>query len=160
MENSGFGVHNHTTVYPNDTEELHKLACYLMRAPVNLSRLRYHPESELILYDSKAGHDANDAELLDPLEFLPRVLIHVPEPNKHLVRFYGAYANRVRAEKIASNHSSEQEEQNEDEEPPPRRALSKRWTDLIYRIYRVDPLTCRRCGEKMKILAFITSLPP
>jgi hypothetical protein len=34
------GVHNQTTVYPADTEGLHKLACYLMRAPVNLSRLR------------------------------------------------------------------------------------------------------------------------
>jgi len=37
---SSFGVHNRTTVYPSDTEGLHKLACYLMRAPVNLSRLR------------------------------------------------------------------------------------------------------------------------
>ena len=27
---------------------------------------------------------------------------------------------------------------------------------LIYRIYKVDPLTCRRCGAQMKILAFIT----
>ena len=67
-----------------------------MRAPVNLSRLRYHPESELILYESKSGHDAGEPELADPLEFLARVLIHIPEPNKHLVRFYGAYAKRVR----------------------------------------------------------------
>jgi ribosomal protein S27E len=29
---SGFSVHNRTTVYPADTEGLHKLACYLMRA--------------------------------------------------------------------------------------------------------------------------------
>jgi Transposase zinc-binding domain/Putative transposase len=35
--NSGFGVHNRTTVYPSDAEGLHKLACYLMRPPVNLS---------------------------------------------------------------------------------------------------------------------------
>ena len=60
-----------------DTEGLHRLACYLMRAPVNLSRLRYHPGSELILYESKSAHDANHPELLDPLEFLPRVLIHI-----------------------------------------------------------------------------------
>ena len=32
---SGFNIHNHTTVYPNDTEGLHRLACYLHRAPVN-----------------------------------------------------------------------------------------------------------------------------
>jgi hypothetical protein len=39
--NSGFAVHNRTTVYPHDSEGLHKLACYFMRPPVNLSRLRY-----------------------------------------------------------------------------------------------------------------------
>ena len=154
-QNSGFSIHNHTTVYPNDTEGLHRLACYLMRAPVNLSRLRYHPESELIAYEPKAGHDADDAEL-DPLEFLARVLIHVPEPNKHLVRFYGAYANRVRSETSARNDSAEHEEEREDEAPPRRPAMRKRWAELIYRIYEVDPLTCRRCGEKMKIIAFIT----
>ena len=88
---SGFSVHNHSTVYPADTEGLHKLACYLMRAPVNLSRLRFDQGSGLLIYEPRAGHE------LDPLEFLARVLIHVPEPNKHLVHFYGTYANRVRA---------------------------------------------------------------
>ena len=90
------------------------------------------------------------------LEFLARVLIHVPEPNKHLVRFYGAYANRVRSEKIARSDSVKQEEKKEDDVLPRRRALSKRWAELIYRIYEVDPLTCRRCGEQMKIIAFIS----
>ena len=28
---SYFSVHNHTAVYPSDTERLHKLACYLLR---------------------------------------------------------------------------------------------------------------------------------
>ena len=36
-------------------------------------------------------------EEADGKPFLARVLIHVPESNKHLVHFYGAYAHRVRA---------------------------------------------------------------
>jgi hypothetical protein len=31
--NSGFGVHNRTSVYPSDSEGLHKLACLLDEAP-------------------------------------------------------------------------------------------------------------------------------
>ena len=139
----------------NDTEGLHRLACYLHRSPVNLSRLHYHPESKLLIYEPKAGHDVDDTELMDPLEFLARVLIHIPEPNKHLVRFYGTYANRVRSEKLA-HHDSAKDEDQIDEASLPRRALTKRWAELIYRIYEVDPLTCRRCGAQMKILAFIT----
>ena len=85
---SGFNIHNHTTVYPNDTEGLHRLACYLHRAPVNLSRLRFHPESGLLIYEPKAGQEVDDSEPIDPLEFLARVLIHISEPNKHLVHLY------------------------------------------------------------------------
>ncbi len=147
---SGFSVHNHTTVYPNDTEGLHKLACYLMRAPVNLSRLRFDPGSGLLAYEPRSGHDAEDEPLPDPLEFLARVLIHIPETNKHLVHFYGAYANRVRSTLRNSQPPAEPAQT-----LPPRRALSKRWAELIYRIYDVDPLTCR-CGAEMKIIAFIT----
>ena len=44
-----------------------------------------------------------------------------------------------------------------DEPSPPRRPLRKRWAELIYKIYEVDPLTCRQCGDKMKIIAFITN---
>ena len=153
--NSGFSIHNHTTVYPNDTEGLHRLACYLMRAPVNLSRLRFHPESKLLLYEPKAGHEVDDEELLDPLEFVARVLIHIPEPRKHLVHFYGAYANRLRSARALGDDSAEGP-RGCVEASPPRRALRKRWAELIYRIYEVDPLTCLRCGAQMKILAFIT----
>jgi hypothetical protein len=148
---SGFSVHNRTTVYPADTEGLHKLACYLMRAPVNLSRLRFDPDSRLLVYEPKPGHELNDDALTDPLEFLARVLTHIPETNKHLVHFYGAYANRIR------HYYREQIHPNDKAKPaPPRRAANKRWAELIYRIYEVDPLTCTQCGGVMTILAFIT----
>ena len=61
-----------------------------MRAPVNLSRLRFNPRSGLLVYEPKPGHELDHDALTDPLEFLARVLIHTPEPKKHLVHFYGA----------------------------------------------------------------------
>jgi hypothetical protein len=73
-----------------------KLACYLMRHPVNLSRLRYPLDSQLLLYAPKASQELDDDTVADSLEFLARVLIHISEPNKHLVHFYGADANRIR----------------------------------------------------------------
>jgi hypothetical protein len=152
--NSGFGIHNRTTVYPHDSESLHKLACYLMRPPVNLSRLRYHRDSQLLLYEPKAGQDIDDEALVDPLEFLARVLIHIPEPKRHLVHFYGVYANRIRATYRADD-SALAPAGSDANEATSRRSLSRRWAELIYRIYEVDPLDCPRCGARMKILAFI-----
>jgi hypothetical protein len=156
--NSGFSVHNRTTVYPDDTEGMHKLACYLMRAPVNLSRLRFDRDSGfLLLYEPKRGDPLDDDALTDPLEFLARVLVHIPEPNKHLVHFYGAYANRVRQTYQHPIRQQDPAKPTTTTTPTPTpRAANKRWRELIYRIYEVDPLTCPRCGAEMKVLAFIT----
>ncbi|HSF14463.1 MAG TPA: transposase, partial [Vicinamibacteria bacterium] len=140
--NSGFGVHNRTTVYPADSQGLHKLACYFLRPPVNLSRLRYHKDSQLMLYEPKAAPELEDQALVDPLAFLARVLIHIPEPHKHQVHFYGAYANRVRA--LYRAEDTDLGADPEANEATPRRTLSKRWRELIYRIYEVDPLVCPR----------------
>jgi hypothetical protein len=70
---------------------------------------------------------------------LARVLIHVPAPNKHLVHFYSASTNRVR-----SSYRSD-----EGRVPPEpatdathsRRASTKWWRELIYRVCEVDPFS-------------------
>ncbi len=124
---------------------------------MNLSRLRYHSESGLLIYEPKAGQEVDDGEPIDPLEFIARVLIHIPEPNKHLVHFYGAYANRSRSSIPHGRDSEQNKEQGQGEAQPAKakRAVRKRWAELIYKIYHVDPLTCR-CGAQMKVVAFVT----
>src|SRR3990172_6675678 len=72
--------------------------------------------------------------------------------NKYLVHFYGVYATRVRS--TCRTRNTPPPAQTGDPTPP-RRVLPRRWAQLIYRIYQVDPLTCR-CGAKMRIVAFIT----
>ena len=124
---------------------------------MNLSRLRFHAKTGLLIYEPKAGQELTDNEPLDPLEFLARVLIHIPEPNKHLVHFYGAYANRSRSSMPHARDAEQNKAEGEGEaQPAPaKRAVCKRWAELIYKIYHVDPLTCR-CGAQMKIVAFVT----
>ncbi|MGH9460475.1 MAG: transposase, partial [Vicinamibacteria bacterium] len=124
-----------------------KLACYWMRSPVNLSRLRYHPKTQLFLYQPKAGHELDDQALLDPLEFLARVLIHVPEPNRHRLHFYGVYANRVRASYRRDNMSPPDES---DDLTPPRRSLSRRWAQLIDYGARAPPAARPAAASRLR----------
>jgi hypothetical protein len=42
------------------------------------------------------GHDGEKAETLDALDFVARLLAHVPDPRRHLVHSYGACSNVVR----------------------------------------------------------------
>ena len=119
-------------------------------------------------YRRKGGHEdpalqLDPVETFDPAEFLARVIMHIPEPRPHLVRYYGWYSNVARGRRRreeesgcgcgrGSDHSSGRKR----DDGPDARAMRRSWAQLIKRIYEVDPLVCPSCGAEMKLIAFIT----
>jgi len=95
-------------------------------------------------------------------EFVARVLVQIPDPRRHLVRYYGAYSNATRGKRekaAASADPSSPHEAPEDAaipDGPYRGALRRRWAELIRRVYEVDPLVGPRCGSEMRVIGFIT----
>ena len=153
---TGFSLDNSVTVYPSDEQGLERLARYMIRSPVSLQRLNYIPETQQVLYQSNKGHDQQDSEIIDSMEFLARALMHVPDLNKSYIRYYGIYSNRSNL-KPRKDSTPAEATQNED---PPRVSnsnLRRRWANLIRRVYQADPLTCPKCGSRMRILSFITT---
>jgi hypothetical protein len=63
----------------------------------------------------------------------------------------GHYANRVRGERARA----EPGEENVEERPVKTRRCSASWARLIAKVYDVDPLTCWKCGGKLKIVAYL-----
>ena len=84
------------TVPAGDGGALEALARYCLRNPVSLARLRWAPGSATTTYLPSAGHDGEKADAIDALDFVARLLAHVPDPRRHLVHYYGAYSNVVR----------------------------------------------------------------
>src|ERR1019366_909054 len=157
---SGFSVHNFVTVAAGDGRALEALARYCLRNPVSLTRLRWEPGSQTATYRPRAGHDGEQAETLDALDFVARLLAHVPDPRRHLVHYYGAYSNVVRGNLKARSQAQQTEPlvagPGEDA-PPPRdsaspslAALRRGWAQLIRRVYEIDPLVCPRCRGVMR----------
>ena len=86
---TGFSAHNAVTVQADDYDGIERLARYLLRPPLALERLRLEPG--LARYRHKqAPH--RGGEPFDPAELLARMLMHVPAPRLHLVRYFGRYA--------------------------------------------------------------------
>ena len=152
---TGFSVDNSITVYPSDEKGLERLARYMIRSPVNLQRLHYLPQTEQVLYPTKKGHDQEDSEIIDSMEFLARVLMHVPDLNKPYIHHYGIYSNRSQR-KPRKDSTSAEATQIEDPTRVSNSNLRRRWANLIRRVYQTDPLVCPKCGSKMRILSFIT----
>jgi hypothetical protein len=99
----------------------------------------------------------------DYLEWIARLTSHIPERGTQLVHYYGAYSNAHRG--IAFRREAFIEVPTEDEPSDPPRpdnpwlaARRKSWARLIRRVYEVDPFLCR-CGERMRVVGFITQPP-
>lgn len=122
-----------------------------------------------VRYRRKRGHESSglterEVEAFDPAEFLARVIMHIPEPRRHLVRYYGWYSNVSRGRRRKAEAETWKVRGGEFVAPscPARdearnsRALRRSWAQLIKRIYEVDPVVCPSCGSEMKVIAFIT----
>mgnify|MGYP001826475941 CR=1 FL=1 len=165
---TGFSVQNRVVVEPEDQAAVERLARYIMRPPISLERMSWEGSGE-VRYRRKRGHEnaglgEREVESFDPGEFLARVIMHIPEPRRHLVRYYGWYSNVSRGKRrkeavengevggaAADSFSHAAREEIRDA-----RALRRSWAQLIKRIYEVDPLVCPACGSEMKVISFIT----
>ena len=103
----------------------------------------------------RAGPDGGHARW-DVLEFLARVVDHIPEPSQQTVRYWGFYANAARGKrrKAAQGGNAIQTPPSQDDDEFSRRARLT-WAKLIRRVYEVDPLLCPFCGAEMRVLAFL-----
>ena len=89
---TGFSVHNRVRVEPEDQPAVERLARSIMRPPISLERLSCDGVGE-VRYGRKRGHEGRgvserEVEAFDPPEFLARVIMHIPESRRHLVRYY------------------------------------------------------------------------
>ena len=101
---------------------------------------------------------------LDPLELIHLLAQQIPDPRQHLVRYYGAYANRARR----LFRPADEEEGGEGRGPDPDHAADaedesgfakgrrRSWARLLRKVLEVDPLLCPQCQVEMKIVSVIT----
>jgi len=153
-------------VEPEDQGAVERLARYILRPPISLERMSWDGGGE-VGYRRKTGHDSaaglncQPEERFDPADFLAGVLMHIPEPRRHLTHDYGAYSNasrgRRRRELEAAAEAGEPPEQGARQVAtlPDERRLRRRWSQLMKRVYEVDPLVCPRCSAEMRVVAFI-----
>ena len=154
---SGFSAHGAVRV--EDRQGAVRLGRYMIRCPIVLKRLHWMSETGEVLYSSRParrdGSVPTEARW-DVLEFIARVVDHIPEPSQQMVRYWGHYANAARGRRSkaerAGNTFPAAPSQDDDALT---RSARLTWSKLIRRVYEVDPILCPFCGAEMKILAFI-----
>ena len=144
------------------------------------------PATALLAQVTKTSRAGASVARWDVLDFLDRVLDHLPEPRQQLVRYWGWYGNPSSDESVREHAALRVDERakggrscgscaplvNAARGPrrrlqgeagaTPRRptesgdeAKSRRltWSQLIRKVYEIDPLLCTFCGAAMRIVA-------
>ncbi len=156
-EHSGFSVDGSVKVAVGDYGRLKRLVRYLARPAVSAERVEYDKVSGAITVRSskKVQGVRPVVAQYDALTFLSLLALQVPPPGVHMVRYYGHYSVRSRAER--RRRAGEGQVEIHSVSPPAASARRRRWAELIRLVFEVDPLCCDKCGGEMKILSFITT---
>jgi hypothetical protein len=149
----GFSAHVGEPIVANDTQAIEDMAGYVTRSPLSLKRLVYLDAQEAVIYRALKPNPSlgRNFEALDTLEWLARMADHIPDPGRHRTLFYAYYSNRVRGDRDREAPTAKEHE----EKPPKKRRCTASWARLISKVYHVDPLTCRKCGGKLKVIAYL-----
>jgi hypothetical protein len=112
------------------------------------------------------GKRSKDKERFTALDWLARLVTHIPNKGEQLVRYYGYYSNKARGvrRKEEATYTEIQHTEGREIDTPvstliennlSRKVFRKNWSRLIQKVYHCDPLVCPKCKGEMKIIAFI-----
>jgi hypothetical protein len=157
----GFSVYNQLVVEKNHSDEPEKMAQYIVHPTFFADKIRYNEERGSVIYKSRMhpGKKRN-FEVLDAIEFLHRVYLHIHDPYESLIRYFRFYSNVARGKRKKLGIETESEDGlnvvvDFINDSPSKKTCIKSWRQLIYEIYEVDPLKCPRCRSEMIIIAFV-----
>ena len=102
-----------------------------------------------------------------PLDWIHALCNQIPDPGQHLVRYYGAYANKLRSRRRRREEPSPTttppgtvlDDRVDDDGRPAPSPRRQSWRRLIKKLFEVDPVLCPKCLVEMKIVAVITQVP-
>ncbi len=85
----GYNLHANVHIAANDRQGLEHLARYLARPPIAVDRLTQLDDGRLALRLKRAFSDGTEAVIFTPGELIEKLLVVVPRPRTHGIRFYG-----------------------------------------------------------------------
>jgi hypothetical protein len=117
---------------------------YLGRPVIATSRIDKYDGEFVTFHYTRHEDDKTVTECIPALEFIKRLIIHIPEKHFKMLRYYGIYAKHHKQEKNIRRCISTQKHKF-------LRSLLD-WRKSILLSFGYDPLNCPKCGTSMLVL--------
>ena len=117
---------------------------YLGRPVIAASRIDKYDGEFVTFHYTRHEDNKTIEECVPALDFIKRLIIHIPEKHFKMLRYYGIYARHHKQEKKLRRCIS----------PEKRKFLSgiQDWRTSILLSFGYDPLRCPDCGTSMSVL--------
>jgi hypothetical protein len=164
-EHSGFSVQAGRQAAPGETSRIEEMGRYLARPPMPQDLPELLPDGQVLVPTPPDPRTGATEVVLDPLDLLHRIVIQIPDPGQHMVRYCGAYSCRgrrahARMDETANEGGSTDPESpargqggTTDGDPDPEvevsayvRARRRSWARLIRRVFGVLSASAQRAS--------------
>lgn len=156
----GYSVHAATAIKAHHRDRLERLVRYMARPAISDERVTLADDNNIRLRLKTAWRDGTESLLFTPSEFIEKLIALVPIPRFHLTRYYGVLASRSRHRRTLPDLPQPEDDQGASVTPLLRgkgkrnKGSQKRltWAALLKRTFKIDVLTCSRCGGAMTLV--------
>ena len=124
---------------------------YLGRPPIASSRIDDYDGNTVTFHYTRHEDNKTVSENVPAIEFIKKLIVHIPEKNFKMVRYYGFYSSesaRICLQRGANLTTLIPKSH--------RAALRKKntWRFAMMQAFDVDPIKCSYCGDMMKPIYF------
>lgn len=117
---------------------------YTGRPPIAESRIICYDGKQVTFWYKRHEDDKRVEETIDAIDFIKRLIVHIPEEQFKMIRYYGIYAQHTKERpmliKLVNDKIKEL------------RRKMRKWRIRIMKSFGYDPLECEKCGGKMTIV--------
>ena len=138
----------------NKKKNVEYLGKYLKRPPIGETRIKHYDSSYVRFEYLDHYSHTKESTTLPVLEFIKRLICHIPDKNFRNIRYYGFLAHRVRGKLLPLVFSL----LNIKHTFKTKVFLS--WRNLIQQLFHYDPLRCPFCSTLMNFKNIVLPLSP
>lgn len=130
----------------NQKRNVEYLGKYLMRPPIGETRIKSFANNIVTFEYLDHYTNTNNHMSLHALDFIARLISHIPDKNFRCIRYYGFLANRVSSNLLPIVYKLLNTKQS-----LPLKKVFTSWRTLLKNTFGIDPLICSFCNSTMHL---------
>ena len=147
---NGFYVYAKPTL-TNNQDVLKYIGRYLGRPVIAASRIDYYDGQFVTFHYNRHEDNKLITETVSAVDFIKKLIIHIPEKHFKLIRYYGIYAKHHKHENSLRLFIPKEKRRFH--------ILRNSWRTSVSLSFHFDPLLCK-CGHKMTLFQFCLNGTP